>query len=335
MQQNVRQRQHVTPKASNSGTSRTSNSIVGQAFDQDDSISSFDVPVPHTPSGSLTPIDLVQGRLDHDDPYPPDGYRDNPDNEYEQDYDDLEYDEDMHVGPFPSEPNEEDFDPFVVECENRQDTPNSHEIPGYLLVIYATVSWLHMHFYLPRVACNALLAIIARLLTFLDPHITLPFITLISATRSLGIDTHIELLAVCPNCRDVYPSAGSKHVQDACTLCDVPLFLPDLTKRGNRRTIKTPIIKYPYLSLSDQLKSLLVVPGVEVLLDGWREKPCSSGHYTNIFDGKVCRFDLKAPDGSPFFSNLPHQKNGPNGELRIGVNLGVDWYVCHYSNPTY
>jgi hypothetical protein len=49
----------------------------------------------------------------------------------------------------------------------------------------------------------------------------------------------------------------------------------------------------------------------------------------------VCRFDLKALDGSPFFSNLPHQKNGPNGELCIGVNLGVDWYVCHYSNLTY
>ena len=28
-----------------------------------------------------------------------------------------------------------------------------------------------------------------------------------------------------------------------------------------------------------------------------------------------------------FFSNLPHKMNGPAGELRIGVNLGIDWYV--------
>lgn len=119
-------------------------------------------------------------------------------------------------------------------------------------------------------------------------------------------------------------------MQDTCTTCNVALFLPDLTKRGNRHTSKTPVIKYPYLSLSDQLFSLLKVPGVEALLDEWRQKPRKLGHYSDIFDGKVCRLDLKAPDGSLFFSNLPHQKNGPEGELRIGVNLGVDWYVLSF-----
>ncbi|KAF8839064.1 hypothetical protein BDN67DRAFT_1012600 [Paxillus ammoniavirescens] len=34
---------------------------------------------------------------------------------------------------------------------------------------------------------------------------------------------------------------------------------------------------------------------------------------------------LKGPDGKLFFSNLPNEKNGPNGKLHIGVNLGVDW----------
>ncbi|KAG2046440.1 hypothetical protein BDR06DRAFT_977476 [Suillus hirtellus] len=33
---------------------------------------------------------------------------------------------------------------------------------------------------------------------------------------------------------------------------------------------------------------------------------------------------LQGMDGKIFFSNLPHEKNGPDGELRIGVNLGVD-----------
>jgi hypothetical protein len=36
---------------------------------------------------------------------------------------------------------------------------------------------------------------------------------------------------------------------------------------------------------------------------------------------------LRGADGKLFFSNLPHEKNGPDGELRIGVNFGCDWYV--------
>jgi hypothetical protein len=113
--------------------------------------------------------------------------------------------------------------------------------------------------------------------------------------------------------------------------CNIVLFLPDLTQQGNRHTIKVPVIKYPYLSLLDQLSSLLRVPGVEAVLDEWCQKPQTLGHYTDIFDGKACRLDLKAPDRSLFFSNLPHQKNGPEGELQIGVHLGVDWYM--YVSP--
>ena len=88
-----------------------------------------------------------------------------------------------------------------------------------------------------------------------------------------------------------------------------------------------PIIKYPYLLLSTQIESLLKVPGIEALLDEWRKRPMNIGKYGNIFDGEVCRVKLRAPNGTPFFSNLPHKKNGPQGELRIGVNLRVDWYV--------
>ena len=316
----------VTPNVSNSGTSLIipthsqhvptplplslelsnpsgmSSLNADQGFLHHDSISRFDG---ISDISSLTPIDPVQGCLDHNDhdQWPLHGYQDPPSyHEDDQGFDDLAYDyEDTGIGPGLLEHNEDDPDPFVVEREKRQTTPSFKDIPGYLLVIYATVSWLHLQFYLPRVACNALLAIIARIITFLDPVITLPFITLISATRSLGVESQIELLAVCPNCRDVYPSASSKHAQDTCTICNVPLFLPDLTKRGNRRAAKTPVIKCPYLSLLNQLESLLKVPGVEALLDEWRQKPRQSGHYTDIFDGKVCRLDLKAPDGCLFF----------------------------------
>ena len=226
-----------------------------------------------------------------------------------------DYDEERSV-LIVSEPTEDNPDPFLVEHHNTQPAPNLREIPDHLLVIYVIVTWLHLQFLLPRIACQALLAFFARLLTFLDPTITPPFITLQSARRTLGIDSHIEFLPVCPNCRDVYPSTGSKHVQDMCTACKVPLFSLDQTKRGNQR-VKTPLIRYPYLSLTDQLKSVLKVPGVETLLDEWRTKPRKQAEYHDIFDGRMCRLKLKAPNGTLFFSNHPHEKNGPCGELRI------------------
>ena len=246
-------------------------------------------------------------------------------------YDDQEepHQED-HAGPLISDANKDTPNPFVVECDgsDRQRLPAAQQLPGYLLVIHATVAWLHLQFNLPHIACNAVLAIMAYLIMFLVPGITPPFRTLQSATCTLGVDPPIELLAVCPTCRDVFPSANSKHMQDMCTACNTPLFLSDHTKWNNSRAVKTPIVKYPYLPLSEQIASILRILGVEALLDEWRKKPRKTGEYTDIFDGNICRSRLRDPDGSLFFLNLPHENNGPHGELRIGVNLGLNWYVC-------
>ena len=226
-----------------------------------------------------------------------------------------------------ADPIEDDPDPFMIKQDPTHSKTNILDLPDHLLVIYTLVCWLHMQFKLPRIACNAVLAILACLIRFLNPGLQPPFITLPSITRTLAVDPPIELLPVCPNCRDVFLSAASQHVQDACTSCKVPLFLPSHTNRGNLRNMKTPLIKYPYLPLSQQLVSLLKIPGIEALLDNWRNKQRTSGEYRDIFDGDICRKRLRAPDGSLFFSNLPHEGHGPSGELRIGVNLGVDWYV--------
>jgi len=118
-------------------------------------------------------------------------------------------------------------------------------------------------------------------------------------------------------------------MQDECTACKTLLFLSNQTKWGNSHTIEMPRIKYPYLSLSDQIMLLLKISSIEAVLDQWHMKPCSPGEYGNIFDGSMCCLKLKTPDGTLFFSNLPNKKNGPGGELCIGVNLGVDWYVYY------
>ena len=129
----------------------------------------------------------------------------------------------------PSEPDP-DADPFLVDQHPTRSIADVLAIPDHLIIIYTMVSWLHMQFQLPRIACNAVLAIFACLVKFLDPQLPSPFITLPSITRTLAVDPQIELLLVCPNCRDVFPSAASQHVQDACTSCNVPLFLPNNTK---------------------------------------------------------------------------------------------------------
>jgi hypothetical protein len=136
-----------------------------------------------------------------------------------------------YAGPFHSKPHKDEPDPFVVESDNSMPPMSSiQREPDHLLVIYAIVAWLHMQFLLPCITCNALLAFLARLLTFLVPGTHLPFITLHSATRTLGIDPWIHLLAVCPNCWDVFPLASSKYMQDEYTACKTPLFLSDQTK---------------------------------------------------------------------------------------------------------
>ena len=232
----------------------------------------------------------------------------------------------------PQEPTEDDPDPFQVDnLRSGIDFQDLLTQPTYLLVIYMMTSWLHLQWHLPRAACNAVLGILACLLFALSPTLVSPFVTLPSVMKVLGLDNlPIYELACCPSCREVYPPAGSLHTVDKCVTCKVPLFLSDKTKCGLLRSKKTPSLKYPYMLLSHQLRSILSIPGVEDSLDEWRTKPRSPGVYTDIFDGNMCRNKLKAPDGTLFFTNGPQDQCGPNGELRISVTLGIDWYTFGY-----
>ena len=308
------------------------------SVDLEDSASrtDLDVIIPHTTYDNRLGYDLGepqfdnhlveedQGELAYQGAY--DNQEDFPDEDALVGDQDLDCGDEHAMLPL-SLPTEDDMDPFLVEQHPGPSIANVSELPPYLVAIYALVSWLHMQFNLPRIACNAVLAMLACLVTFFNPQFELPFITLPSITCALAVNPSIKLLPVCLNCQDVFPSAASQHAQDACTSCKVPLFLPSHMNRGILRNAKTPVIKYLYLPLSQQLVSVLKIPGIEVLLDGWRIKPRNSGEYGDIFDSDMCHVHLKAPDGSTFFSNLRHERQGPEGELRIGVNMGVDWYV--------
>jgi len=256
-------------------------------------------------------------------------------NDAEMDYlDNTQIDDDTAELIQPPDDDEDCPDPFEPDDDFFMSSGNRamSTLPPYILTIYAVTTWLHLQWHLPRAACNALLSILSCMLLFIAPQLEIPFLTLQSATRVLALDTPFYTLPCCPTCREVYPPAGSTHDKDTCMTCKIPLFLPDTTKRGFVRAKKIPYVKYPYLPLSVQIRSILTIPGVEHTLDEWRLKPRSPGHYTDIFDGDMCRLKLKAPNGGLFFSNGPLERQGPDKELRIGVNLGVDWLVlvCLY-----
>lgn len=124
--------------------------------------------------------------------------------------------------------SEDDPDPFEILLEPHNER-NYINQPPYLLVIYALATWLHLQFHLPRIACNAFLAIMAYLLASVAPQLASPFVTLQSATRFLGLDAPMVLLPMCPGCWDVYPPAGLLHTQDSCSMCSIDLFLADKT----------------------------------------------------------------------------------------------------------
>ncbi|KIN96499.1 hypothetical protein M404DRAFT_33208 [Pisolithus tinctorius Marx 270] len=220
--------------------------------------------------------------------------------------------------------DEDDPDPFFINEEVQADRADLAEFPDHVAVIHATVSRLHLQFHLPCIACNALLAIFSLLLLFFNSNSSLPFTTLHSGNCILSVDKPVHTLPVCLTCRDVYLPATSPLCHDTCTSCNIDLFLPGQTLQGNAHALKTPIVKYPYLPLSEQISSILMIPGIEDVLDGWRGKSCSPGIYMDIFDGSICRTKLKGPDGKLFFSNDWNEQHGPNNELCLGVNLGVD-----------
>ena len=94
--------------------------------------------------------------------------------------------------------NEDDPDPFLFDEEVRSDNIDFTDIPEHISVIHAVVSWLHLQFHLPRIACNALLAIFALVLLFFNPSTPPPFATLQSGNRLLGVDKPVHTLPVCP-----------------------------------------------------------------------------------------------------------------------------------------
>ncbi|KAI0676009.1 hypothetical protein C8Q78DRAFT_1150337 [Trametes maxima] len=232
----------------------------------------------------------------------------------------------MQNAPWPdTEP-----DPFLPPYSARPHSPDLRQIPAHLLCIYAFVPWAHLQFNLPIIATNALLLCFAVIITLVSPSTSTPFLTLKKVNELMGLDIPFQVLAVCSRCKAVYSSSQSSPTRCTTAGCDTPLFKDTRSSsRWYQRGLRVPLIKYPYLSLSEQIEHLLQVQGMEELLERWRTKSRKPGVYRDIFDGSVAQ-NLLAPDGHPFFKK-PEESDSSN-ELRIGLQWAVDWFSYLQSN---
>lgn len=220
-------------------------------------------------------------------------------------------------------------DPFApAESEQRQRSSRSPVAKGPihfgLSILYMLVAWLHLQFHLPFRACNVILGVVPLIARAFGATVPAALTTLNGVLNAMDLEPNVRIFPVCPRCKEVYPAGDS--TPSICPLCSTFMFkesyVPSTTKSD-----RVPLLRFPTMFIEEQLANMLAVPGVEEACDGWRKQHRTPGKYDDNFDGKICQ-EIPAFDGQPFFRNLPQDvSSGPDGELCIGLTLGVDWYV--------
>ncbi|KAI0323379.1 hypothetical protein GY45DRAFT_1376365 [Cubamyces sp. BRFM 1775] len=226
-----------------------------------------------------------------------------------------------------------DPDPFATpsaSCGASAHSPGfSISHPSVVLAMLVTV-WLHVVAHLPYRFCDVLLAVFGFVLLetgHADLATTLRT-SLSSCLTALRLEPSFKLYPTCPACRTPHPESVCENQDSCCTECGHPLFkiseepCPGLRHQRRRGRHAKPFIQTPAKSIAEQLGELLVQPGMEDAISSWRRRSRVAGWLYDFFDGAISKA-LLGPDGLPFFRrDLPED---PNGELRIGLALGIDW----------
>ncbi|THU96176.1 hypothetical protein K435DRAFT_819510 [Dendrothele bispora CBS 962.96] len=183
-------------------------------------------------------------------------------------------------------------------------------VHSVLLQLYTLVVWLHTHFHVPFLACNVVLFVVSNIVKAVDPSIIAPpvtfYSTLPTVLNHMGVEPDFQVLPVCPSCLKPYPASTT-----SCSICDAPLFrfIQSLNRRNSAGANSNPFLQFPMKSIESQLREILLVPGMEDLLEQWRDVSRVDGEYQDIFDGAICK-ELKGVDGRLFFANpLPDESN--------------------------
>ncbi|KAI0368950.1 hypothetical protein BV20DRAFT_998001, partial [Pilatotrama ljubarskyi] len=205
------------------------------------------------------------------------------------------------------------------------------EIHPALVLAMLLVAWLHITAHLPFKFCDVILTVIGYILAETGQNALVPLLhcTLTSCLATLRLDPQFSAYPTCPACLAVYPESISADVHARCSGCGHPLFkansegVSDRQRRKRGGKAAKAYLRTPAKSLAEQLAELVMQPGMEEALESWRTRTRSPGWLNDFFDGAISR-ELLGPDGKPFFRH--ELKEDPDGELRIGVALGVDWF---------
>ncbi|KAK7434865.1 hypothetical protein VKT23_019968 [Stygiomarasmius scandens] len=93
------------------------------------------------------------------------------------------------------------------------------------------------------------------------------FSTLPTVLNHMGVKPDFEILPVCSSCIIPFPASTS-----SCTECHAPLFwFVQILNRQNTSGAKftNPFLQFPMKSIELQLRDVLMVPGMEDLLEEW------------------------------------------------------------------
>ncbi|KAI1783783.1 hypothetical protein LXA43DRAFT_1067338 [Ganoderma leucocontextum] len=199
------------------------------------------------------------------------------------------------------------------------------------------VAWLHLSGHLPFRYCDTVLTVIGYILMLLGRKDLLAVLpgSLSGCFSALQVEPRFQIHPVCPACNRVFPLSMYANRLARCdrVLCKHALFRWQDTSARSRRAQQgsaRPVLQFPYKSIAEQLAIILDMPGVEEAVDAWRKRHRILGVLQDIFDGRICR-QLLGPDGLSFF-RYDLRDTGPDGELRLGVTLGVD---CVINLPFY
>ncbi|EMD34886.1 hypothetical protein CERSUDRAFT_75776 [Gelatoporia subvermispora B] len=198
-------------------------------------------------------------------------------------------------------------------------------------IIMLMAAWLHHKYSTPWRAIAMMLQILRLILISL--HVISPSddapCTLSTTFKRLGLHDRLEIRAMCPACRRVYPV--NLQLTSMCTHCGLPLFkalngdglLLSSSAHGTQRS-PVPILQTPFIRPSKLIADVInSTSTMESDLDRWRTHATTPGILERIQDGNVWR-TLPGPDGDPFFDNTPNRPH--QDELRIGVIIGFDGF---------
>ncbi|KAI0349431.1 hypothetical protein OH77DRAFT_1580440 [Trametes cingulata] len=194
-------------------------------------------------------------------------------------------------------------------------------------------SWLHLAAHLPFRFCDVVLTVIGYILAEAGQASLVPELrtSLSGCLSALRLDPHIKTYPTCPQCRKPFPEDMAEDLNARCTDCGHTLFKsepatnPSLRGQRQRGTWKSrkPYVRTPAKTITEQLVDLLLQPGMEDALCSWRRRSRLAGWLCDFFDGAISKF-LLGINGLPFFRH--DLQEDPDGEITIGLALGVDWF---------